>query len=417
MAEGFKFAHMSDCHLGAFREGLLRDINTESFKKAIDMCIENDVDFIIISGDLFHIHIPDMSVAEEAARSMKKAKDRGIEIYLVYGSHDYSSTEKSIIDVLNSTGLIKKVYSPDYDEKDKIKLDFTVDNKTGAKIVGISGRKTGLESEYFKNLNLDHLEKEDGFKIFVFHSAITEYKPDFVTDIGVPLSYFPKGFNYYAAGHVHSTFEKEEKGYGHIVYPGPIFAATLRDLEELENKKSGFFIVESDGKSVTKCKFVPINTVDVDVIRYDASNRTSSKAEEEMIKIAESSKVKDKVVLLKIKGELSGGKPSDINFQIIKEALLNNDALLVEVSKASLTTKEKPKIYVQGDTKEEIERKLFKECISKLDIKEKKLLEESGVNISCELLNLLKKEKGPENVKEHEERVLKSVLEMLKIGA
>ena len=48
------------------------------------------------------------------------------------------------------------------------KLLFTED-KTGTKITGILGLRTGLEKEYFKTLNFKDIEEEEGFKIFIFH--------------------------------------------------------------------------------------------------------------------------------------------------------------------------------------------------------------------------------------------------------
>jgi len=45
-----KFAHLADSHLGGWREEKMRYLNSESFKKAVDVCIEKNVDFVLISG-------------------------------------------------------------------------------------------------------------------------------------------------------------------------------------------------------------------------------------------------------------------------------------------------------------------------------------------------------------------------------
>ena len=73
------------------------------------------------------------------------------------------------------------------------------------------GKKGSLEKEYYQALDKENLEKETGYKIFLFHSALTEFKPEELKDIeSHPLSLLPKNFNYYAGGHVHYVFDKEE---------------------------------------------------------------------------------------------------------------------------------------------------------------------------------------------------------------
>ncbi len=66
---------------------------------------------------------------------------------------------------------------------------------------------------------------------------------------GVPLSYFPKGFDYYAGGHVHEKLQHKTKDYGLIAYPGCLFGATFTDLEETaQGEKRGFYIVDFEDK-------------------------------------------------------------------------------------------------------------------------------------------------------------------------
>jgi len=70
-------------------------------------------------------------------------------VYVNYGSHDYSPNRTSIIDVINESGLIKKIFDAqfemDNEGEEKLFLKFIVDKKTNARITGISGRKIGIE--------------------------------------------------------------------------------------------------------------------------------------------------------------------------------------------------------------------------------------------------------------------------------
>ncbi|MGQ9782348.1 MAG: metallophosphoesterase family protein, partial [Nitrososphaeria archaeon] len=211
--------------------------------------MKEKVDFIIISGDLFHVNIPDMGVTNEAVKKMREVRDSGIPIYVIYGSHDYSPNETSMVDVLDSAGLIKKIVKGKVEE-DRLKLEFFVDTKTGAKLCGISARKIGLEKNYFEILDRESLEKERGFKIFAFHSAITELKPDYLVGMeSIPVSFLPQDFDYYAGGHIHQHVENKLLGYERIVYPGPLFAGYPRDFElSAKGEKRGFYIVSFDEK-------------------------------------------------------------------------------------------------------------------------------------------------------------------------
>ena len=45
-----KVAHMADCHIGGWRDPKLRLVNAEAFQKAVAVCIEKEVDFILRAG-------------------------------------------------------------------------------------------------------------------------------------------------------------------------------------------------------------------------------------------------------------------------------------------------------------------------------------------------------------------------------
>ena len=60
MIELFRFAHISDIHLGAFRDSVIRELERQALAETVKKCIELKVDFVLISGDLFHVSIPDI---------------------------------------------------------------------------------------------------------------------------------------------------------------------------------------------------------------------------------------------------------------------------------------------------------------------------------------------------------------------
>ena len=100
-----KFAHITDCHLGGWRQPELQQLNTEHFREAIDSCIEEQVEFILFTGDLFDSAFPPIETLKETFSDFKKIKDAGIKSYLIAGSHDYSVSGKTFLDVLEKAGF------------------------------------------------------------------------------------------------------------------------------------------------------------------------------------------------------------------------------------------------------------------------------------------------------------------------
>src|SRR3989338_1031401 len=156
-----KFAHLADCHIGSWRDPKLRDTSTLAFSKAVDKCIKEEVDFILIAGDLFNTSFPRLDNLKAVVMKFKQLKDLSIPVYIVPGSHDYSPSGKTILDVLEEAGLFVNVFKGNV-ENGKLKLNFTIDNKTGAKIAGILGKRGALEKAYYERLMIENLEKEDG---------------------------------------------------------------------------------------------------------------------------------------------------------------------------------------------------------------------------------------------------------------
>jgi len=66
-----RFAHISDVHLGGWKQQPLQNLNLESFKKAIDFCISEKVEFVLIAGDLFDSAYPPIEILKEAFAEFK----------------------------------------------------------------------------------------------------------------------------------------------------------------------------------------------------------------------------------------------------------------------------------------------------------------------------------------------------------
>lgn len=410
------FAHLSDVHIGAFRQPVLQKLAVKAFEEAMDNCISRQVDFIVIGGDLFDSNIPEMSLLNSAVKKIKEVRDNGIEIYVVYGNHDFSPTQTSIVDILESAGLFKKVTRGKVVD-DKLQLEFVVDPKTNAKLCGISGRRLGIEKEYYNILDRDSLESEKGFKIFVFHGLIGPYKPDYLADAeAIPVSSLPKGFAYYAGGHIHEKFLGTDYGFT-ITYPGTLFGGDYRDIERSANGlERGFYIGTFDEQKLENIEFVPISVCSYEPLAYDANGLNVQNVQKELEKTVEKAEAKGKLVILKVFGELSSGRTSDIDFQKLAKQLRANGAIDVLLNYRGLSSREFANIRVTEDQGPQLEHRLFKENIGSVDATDPKLKGESGIKISEELLSKLRvSRKANEDAKGYGKRVVEEAISAMQL--
>lgn len=411
----YSFAHLSDLHIGAFRQPVLQNLVLRAFNEAMNVCLQRNVDFVIVSGDLFDSNIPDMALINTAVKKMREVKDRGVQFYVIYGSHDFSPTQTSIVDILESAGLFAKVTKGKIDEG-KLKLEFTTDDRTKAKLCGISGRRLGIDKEYFEILDRESLERESGFKIFALHGALSEYKPKYLALAeSLPVSLLPGGFAFYAGGHLHEKFLGKEHGYN-VAYPGALFGADYADLERsARGQERGFFIVNFSDR-VENIEFVPISVCKYGLSEYDADGKTSVKVQSELMEIVKGVEPEGKLLLLKAVGEMSGGKTSDIDFQQMKRLLKENGALEVLINYQKLSSKEYTDIKVAGEDIHEIEERLFKENIGTVKVSDPKLKGESGIKLSQHILNVLRQPKVENETKNtYEERITAETIDGLRI--
>ena len=390
-----KFAHMADCHIGSWRDPKLKDISTEAFIRAVDKCTHEKVDFILIAGDLFNTSLPRIDNLKAVVSKFRELKENNIPVYIIPGSHDYSPSGRTMLDVLEEAGLFVNVVKGEV-VNEKLRLKFTVDVKTGAKITGILGKRGGLEKGYYESLETGHLEKEKGYKIFTFHSGIDELKPkDMANIISQPISLLPKGFDYYAGGHVHIVEDRQIEGYGLIAYPGPLFPNSFSELEKLE--RGGFYIVE-DGKA----KWEPIQVYNTHKIVLDCTNKSAEQVLEELNNSVKGREFINTIILIRLYGTLASGKPTDIDFRELFSVLQDKGAYFVTKNTNALNTKEFEEIKVDMKSVEDVEERLIREHLGQI-----KAGIEDETHAVKELMNILLQERPEGMTKPDYEKKIK----------
>jgi len=226
-----RFAHLGDCHLGGWRQPELRQLNMDAFRSAIAEIIKEKLDFALVAGDLFDSAYPPIETIKETFEEFRKLKDAKIPVFLIAGSHDYSATGKSFLDVLEKAGFVRNAFQPE--ERNGLIMLHPIVYKNVA-IYGYPGKKSGLEVPEIERIKLQ--DSPGLFRILMLHTAIR----DAVKTLPIPAvnqENLPK-VDYLALAHLHINYNKNNR-----VYSGPTFPNNSEELEELGG--GSFYIVDT----------------------------------------------------------------------------------------------------------------------------------------------------------------------------
>jgi len=362
-----KYAHLADLHLGSWREQKMRDISTKAFLTAIDQCIEKKVDFILFAGDLFNTSLPSLETLKIVTKKLKELNDKDIPLYAIAGSHDFSPSGKTMLDVLENAGLLKNVCKGTINQETKqLQLQFTIDEKTGAKITGMLGRRGLLDKTYYQNLERELLEKEQGYKIFMFHTTLSELKPKHLEMMeSSPASFLPKHFNYYAGGHIHHPTKIDLPEYGTLTYPGALFPNSFSEIEKYEN--GGYYIIEANN-DVQEIEWIPLEIIKHYSFIMDCNHKSPEVISFEIINHFHNRDLNNHLITIKLNGTLEHGKVHDINFKEIIQQLYSQGAYFVMKNTAKLNTEEFEEIKISNSNPELIEEETIKEHLQQIKI-------------------------------------------------
>ncbi len=231
-----KFAHLADTHLGYRQYGLFEREKDfyEVFEKVIDKIIEENVDFVIHSGDLFETARPSPMALLAFQKGLLKLKGAGIPMYAIAGNHDSVMRKGSIPPqvIFKKSGLkVISTINPTYMHGDIFIAGLPYYPASHAKVL-----KSKLAELSEK---ATHHEKS----ILVLHQGIDKY---FSLSNELEIGDIPDNFNYYALGHIHK-YINDAYGKGRLVYPGSGEIWKTSELEDYRQNGKGFVVVDMDG--------------------------------------------------------------------------------------------------------------------------------------------------------------------------
>ena len=247
------------------------------------------------------------------------------------------------MDVLEKAGFCKNV--TDFEEKEeKIILNPTIFEDIA--IYGYPGKKTGLDVPDLKKIELKECPL---FKILMLHTTIEQVKGNLPID-AVDTDKLPFA-NYYALGHIHVIYNKDN-----FVYPGPLFPNNFAELETLKHGTFNMVDTGTTNSDIT-IKKIELKLKGVEPVTFEITDATT--ATEEIILELERRDLNDKIILLRIRGNLENSKNSDIDFKKIFDFTKNKGAYFMLRNVHDLKTKEAV-LEVEIENPENIEEETIK---------------------------------------------------------
>jgi DNA repair exonuclease SbcCD nuclease subunit len=249
-----KFVHTADLHLDSPLRGLssyadapaerLRTATRDAFQNLVTQAIDEQVDFMVIAGDVYDGDWKDFNTGLFFIRQMGRLRHAGIPIYLLYGNHDADSE------------MTRGLELPD---------NVHVFSSRKAETFRMESQKVALHGRSFKvaatteNLLPSYPEPVAGWlNIGVLHTALegnaehARYAPCSVAELQA------KGYQYWALGHVHEHWV--QRGDVTIAYPGNLQGRHIREL----GPRGALLVTAEDGE------ITEVERLEVDVLRWHA---------------------------------------------------------------------------------------------------------------------------------------------------
>ena len=267
----FRFIHCADAHLGYKQYGLEERVGDffNAFDEVISYAIKNDIENIIIAGDLFHKKDLNPNTLKRTEEKLNRAKGRDIKVTVIEGNHDskHYINKMSWLEYLDHLGLISLLPAGDklvcYNLGDISHVSMC--NVWGGKYQGASISKF-LDQTYEDVLKSTH--KKDGFvwegsyNILMLHCGVIGMLPHTGSVNPDSLMRFKNPFDYVALGHIHKPGEIEN----FIFNPGSLENCSIAESEY----QGGFYDVTLSSKGVD-AKHIPTTTRPVVRLRVDTS--------------------------------------------------------------------------------------------------------------------------------------------------
>jgi len=251
-----KFIHTGDVHLDtSFHSSdpelraLLRESLKEAFENVIEACIEEEVNALLIAGDLFDNDKLSFQTEQYLIKAFNRLREANIKVFYATGNHDPG--DKSY-----RANMIKW---PDnvYLYKDDRVQEYELTNSEGATIAKIVGVGHQSKKEARNLVAQFPRSNEEVPHIGLVHAMVTNASGVEKHDRYLPCSkedLEDKNYTYWALGHIHVWQQVSQKQ--RIYYSG-----NLQGRHPRETGEKGGLIVTIDDYNYVKVEFRSFSTI------------------------------------------------------------------------------------------------------------------------------------------------------------
>ena len=256
----FRFVHAADLHIDSPFRGLrdvdrrvadrLHESTFQAFENLLDLCIDEQVDFVVIAGDVYDGADRSVRAQLRFHRGLRRLAEEGLPVFVAHGNHDPLD------------GRISDLKWPDSIHIFGPEPEWATVESDGEAIAAIQGMSYPTR-EMRDNLVSRFTPPPDGsiFTIGLLHANVggnpdhDNYAPCTVDDLKLT------GLDYWALGHVHTrqTLRRQNPA---IVYPG-----NLQGRHPNESGPRGCLVVDVDEHGMPQTRFRAL-----DVVRWEQAS-------------------------------------------------------------------------------------------------------------------------------------------------
>ncbi|WJE16772.1 DNA repair exonuclease [Halobacillus sp. ACCC02827] len=252
MHKPIRFIHSADLHLDSLFKTKghlddrileqLRESTFHAFDKLVQAAIEHEVDFVLITGDLYNEENRSLKAQVHLREGFKRLKKFGIPVFLSYGNHDFTKGMEDPIEFPDNVHIFRSenvehfIYEKQGEPLAHI-YGFSYETKAVEDRKALEYKRTGAPAYHIGMLHgsLDSNSDHDVYAPF----TISELRE--------------RDMDYWALGHIHKRSILSEDP--PIVYSGNIQGRSMKEQGE-----KGCYLVENKDGTWSR-SFLPLHTV------------------------------------------------------------------------------------------------------------------------------------------------------------
>ncbi|MNZ43512.1 putative metallophosphoesterase YhaO [compost metagenome] len=237
----FRFLHAADLHLDSRFAGLahispairsyLRESTFAALGRLVRVAIQENVDFIVISGDVYDVSDASLQGQLRFQEALKELGQQGIHVFLIHGNHDP-------LDGLRLTTEMPRHVTVFGGEKPDLATAYR--RKDGQEVAIVSG--ISYPTAKVTDNTAVTFSRKPGSRLFHIAMLHGNVDGDLLHETYSPCSrrdLIERGFDYWALGHIHKRSVLHEKPA--IIYPGNIQGRSIK-----ETGPKGCYVVDVD---------------------------------------------------------------------------------------------------------------------------------------------------------------------------